>query len=147
MFVKICDLLAGHDCMVGGRKAPNNSLELNASQKGRLVHKYIIMNTYQLQHSPLCVGTYVEIYAGDHVGKPVKYQNDVGNRVEKPVKYQNSGNHLGKPVTCQKLCRKCSNVGKPVMYKDLCKDPCWKSSHMKGALYGPMMGTWSVLQK
>lgn len=66
MSVKMCDLVAGHDCMVGG-KATNNSLELNAPQKGRLVHKYIIMNTYQLRHPPLCVGTYVEIYVGNRV--------------------------------------------------------------------------------
>ena len=63
-------------------------------------------------------------------------------RVEKPDKYQN----LGKPVTCQKLCRKCSNVGKPVMYKDLCKDPSWKSSHMKGALYGNMVGLAKIIE-
>ena len=43
-------------------------------------------------------------------------------------------NHLGKPAACQNCVG--NNVGKPVVYKDLCKDPCWKSSHMKGALYG-----------
>ena len=85
----MCDLLAGHDCMLGGREG-DNPFELNPSQKGRLMHKYIIMNTYQLRHSPLCVGTYVEIYVGNHVGKSFKYQNCVGNRVEKKiVKYQN----------------------------------------------------------